>query len=207
MCSQGLGTIQMWLDILKISAAILTSIGSASVIILLLSGWLGKVWANRIMESDRARHSQELEHLRVSLQTEHEQLMSKIQTDLEIYREKFLKAHHDKLATYRLGTDIVASILADLDRHRAGLMDPKEGPLIVERFNRDRLRLYGYLAMLAPQSVMDAQDALIDYLFAVVYGEKPYDWVQVRERAIALANEIRKDLGVDSIPIEYRGDR
>ncbi|EPF2931025.1 hypothetical protein ACSL9C_003968 [Vibrio navarrensis] len=39
-----------WESIFKISAGFLASVGSASAIILGLSSWLGKVWAQLILE-------------------------------------------------------------------------------------------------------------------------------------------------------------
>ena len=59
--------------------------------------------------------------------------------------------------------------------------------------------------MLAPQSVMDAADALFDHLLQVSLSQLPYEWPKVRELALALLNEVRKDIGFDSSPIEYRG--
>jgi cell division protein FtsB len=50
-----------WEKIYKLSAAILTSIGSASLIIFALSSWLGKVWANRILEQEKKEHSKDIE--------------------------------------------------------------------------------------------------------------------------------------------------
>ncbi len=55
-----------WEDILKIIAAGVGAIGSASIIIVALSTWLGKVWANRILETDRAKYSAQLENLKAS---------------------------------------------------------------------------------------------------------------------------------------------
>ena len=43
-----------WDDTFKIVSAMLTSVGVASIIILGLSSWLGKVWANRILEKEKA---------------------------------------------------------------------------------------------------------------------------------------------------------
>lgn len=43
-----------WDDTFKIVTAMLTSVGGASIIILGLSSWLGKVWANRILEKEKA---------------------------------------------------------------------------------------------------------------------------------------------------------
>jgi hypothetical protein len=45
----------------KLASAILTAIGSAGVLILALSSFLGKIWANRILEADRARYAREVE--------------------------------------------------------------------------------------------------------------------------------------------------
>ncbi len=50
------------------------------------------------------------------------------------------------------------------------------------------MRVYGYLAMLAPQSVMDAQDKLMDHLLKIANGSEGYEWQWVRELAINLLN-------------------
>jgi len=179
------------------------SLGGGAAIVFGLSSWLGKVWANRIMVADRARHAEDLERLRASLISENDQRIRQMETGLEIYKDRFLKAHHDKVATYCMATDIIASLLAELDRaHR---LTPDQAALIVDTFNRDRIRLYGYLGMLAPQSVMDAQDALIDYLLVVVHGNAKYEWDRVRTFALGFLNEIRKDIGIDTNSIQYKG--
>jgi len=53
-----------WNDVLKIVTAFFASVGGASAIILALSSWLGKVWANRILESDRARFQAQLDKMK-----------------------------------------------------------------------------------------------------------------------------------------------
>ena len=68
------------------------------------------------------------------------------------------------------------------------------------------MMLYGYLAMLAPQNVMDAYDKLMDHLLQIFHGTKQYLWTEVRALAISALNEIRKDVGIDKSPIEYRGE-
>jgi len=59
-------------DIFKISGAILGSVGGAAVIIVGLSTWLGKVWANRIFEKDKLRYTSELEKVKNDLKRETE---------------------------------------------------------------------------------------------------------------------------------------
>jgi hypothetical protein len=60
--------------------------------------------------------------------------------------------------------------------------------------------------MLAPQAVMDAQDALIDYLLLVVNGNAKHEWPRVRALALTLLNEIRRDIGIDTSAIQYKGE-
>ena len=59
-------------EIFKISGAILGSVGGAAVIIVGLSSWLGKVWANRILEKDKLAYSSELERIKNQLHTDAE---------------------------------------------------------------------------------------------------------------------------------------
>lgn len=51
-------------NILNIAGSIIISIGGAGAIIFGLSSWLGKVWANRLMEQEKANYSKELEKLK-----------------------------------------------------------------------------------------------------------------------------------------------
>jgi hypothetical protein len=48
-------------DAWKIALTVLASLGGGSVIVLSLSNWLGKAWAHRLMERDRAQYAAELE--------------------------------------------------------------------------------------------------------------------------------------------------
>jgi len=192
-----------WKNTLEVGATVVGSLGGGGLIVFGLSGFLGKVWANRLMASERLKHDRNLEELRNLLRGESEKALRKMESDLEIYRERFLKTHRDKVDTYRLAVDIVATILADFDRaHR---LSPSEAFQAFDSFNRDRVRLYGYLAMMVPQEVMDAQDVLVDHLLLITNGSRPYEWTQVRSLGIKFINAIRKDLSIDPHPIEYRG--
>lgn len=50
-------------EIFKIALTILGSVGTAGAIIFGLSNWLGKVWASRLIESNKAKVTADLEHL------------------------------------------------------------------------------------------------------------------------------------------------
>ena len=48
-------------------SAIIAAVGGAAALVIVLSGWLGRVIANRIAQQDRARVDAELERLRAAL--------------------------------------------------------------------------------------------------------------------------------------------
>src|SRR5216683_7228654 len=66
-------------DVLKIVSTVVLSLGGGGMIVFLLSGWLGRVWANRLMEEDRAKHARALE----ALKTEFEAVNKKVQAELD----------------------------------------------------------------------------------------------------------------------------
>lgn len=117
---------------------------------------------------------------------------------------KHLRGFHDKLETYRTVIDLVSEILGDFDR-----WEETKQQLPAERkdaLNRARIKAYGYMALLASQPVMDAFDRLFDHLLRITHGNAPYVWAEIRELSLGLLNEVRKDVGIDSSPIEYRGN-
>lgn len=61
-------------NLYQVAFIMLSSVGGAAVIIAALSSWLGKVWANRILESDKAKYTQELDKIRHQFQIELDQL-------------------------------------------------------------------------------------------------------------------------------------
>jgi len=184
------------------------ALGGGGAIVAACSGWLGKLWAERLMSRDRAKYDQELAELRAKLERANEEGLSKLRTDLEIYRDTHLKLHRDKLGTYGFVFDVVSGFLADMNMIQMG--QKPEGN-ILDRFNRGRLKAHGYLAMLAPQQVMDSYDSLIDHIFSVLEKTPPNnpheDWKEIRRRAYVLLNAIREDVGIDKSKIEYRGTR
>ena len=191
---------------LGISAAILGSLGGAGVIIIALSSWLGKVWATRLMDNERHKHDRDLEALRASLKAQNDKQLTEMSSDFEIFKQTHLREHNDKLAIYRAALDTVVTILAKVEL----LVIGQRGELSTEEkeaFENDRLRIYGYLAMLAPQSVIDANDALVDLLLALIYDGEQTNWETVRNSALRLINAMRADIGLNKDPVAHNGNR
>lgn len=80
------------------------------------------------------------------------------------------------LQGYRAVIDTVARLFAALDSHECGRLIADAAGARFDEFNEQRVRVYGYLAMLAPQSLMDAQDNLIDHLLQIAHGRDTYEW-------------------------------
>lgn len=180
-----------WTSVLKIITASGASIGVAAAMIFGLSSWLGKVWASRILENERHKLGADLE---------------KTKRELDVIKETTLRFQNDKILTYRAIVDVVARILASFDSHQMKRLSKEEAGRRFDEFNEQRMRVYGYLAMLAPQPVMDAQDELMDHLLQIANGQTSYDWSKVRALATTLLNEVRRDIGINGSPIEYRGN-
>lgn len=195
-----------WTEFFKFIGAILASLGGGAVILLAFSSWLGKVWAARLMARERARHEKDLENLRNDLQIKQNERLETLRNELSIFKETHLKEHSEKMAIYRAVIDIVATILAELESVTLGRKERISSGL-VQSFEIERLKAYGYLGMLAPQEVMDAQDALMDHLLGIIYDGKTSNWVSIRDRSLNFLNAVRNDVGINKSQIEYRGER
>lgn len=73
----------LW-DVLYVVGAIAFSSLGGGAIVLALSSWIGKVWANKILESDRARYQKEIEELRAKYRHE-------VDEQLELLRDRLEK--------------------------------------------------------------------------------------------------------------------
>ena len=195
-------------EIWKTTAAILTALGGGGAIVAAFSGWLGKLWAEKLMAKEKAKYEAELAELKSQLERSNQDNLARLQTELGIFKDTYLKLHNDKIGTYGFVCGVVSDFLADMNMIQVG-QKPDEN--FYDRFNRGRLKAHGHLAMLAPQEVMDAYDALIDEIFFILERNPPNkvqeDWKEIRRLVYILLNAIRKDIGIDKSEVAYRGKR
>ena len=57
-------------QVFEVAGAMIFSLGGGAAIVFALSSWLGKVWANRILEKEKAEHSKEIEYYKSELNKE-----------------------------------------------------------------------------------------------------------------------------------------
>lgn len=76
-------------EVFELSFAILGSLGGGGAIIFGFSGWLGKVWANRLMEKEKAGYAQEIESLRSRLTRDAESYKIKLKKSEFLFQKEF----------------------------------------------------------------------------------------------------------------------
>src|SRR5690349_3590241 len=65
----------------------LGTLGGVSVVVLGLSAWVGRVWAARISETERARHAEELERLKLQLDLAKTQVQRISEAKFKLYND------------------------------------------------------------------------------------------------------------------------
>ncbi len=66
-------------DIYSVASAVIVSLGGGALLVFALSSWLAKVWANRILEREKASYAVEIETLRRTYGEEIERVKTELQ--------------------------------------------------------------------------------------------------------------------------------
>jgi hypothetical protein len=186
-------------DGFKLVGVALFSVASSGTLVVGMASWLGKVWAQRILQDESFALKEKL----AATQAQLDLSVKKAERELDLLKDAHARVHNDKIAIYRGVVDLVAKVLATLDALER--LPREEAIKQYDNFNEQRIRLYGYMAMFAPQAVMDAQDRLMDHLLLISHGHAKYNWAHVRSLALVLINEVRRDVGIDKSDIAYNG--
>jgi hypothetical protein len=76
-------------QIFEVATAILTSLGGAVVILFAFSNWLGKVWAGRLMEKEKAEHARDLEGLKTKFLLDTEKYKTALKKSEFIFQKEY----------------------------------------------------------------------------------------------------------------------
>lgn len=76
---------------MNLFGAVVVSLGGSTAIVFGLSSWIGKIWANRLMEKDKLKYTKEIETLKNELQTKITQMEHFHQISQETYQKLFTK--------------------------------------------------------------------------------------------------------------------
>ncbi|MDP3110613.1 MAG: hypothetical protein Q8M71_00740 [Thermodesulfovibrionales bacterium] len=83
-------------QVVTICISVLTGLGGGAAIIIRLSSWLGRVWANRILEKDRLKYNRELEIVKNELGRASQEYLIKFST-LHAERGQMIRELYKKL--------------------------------------------------------------------------------------------------------------
>lgn len=173
-------------NIFEIISAVIFSVGSAGGIILALSSWLGKVWANRLMEEDRNKYKKELTELKTQLEKEAEHNNHLLKQKIALYQEVANPV-----------TEIVTTALLN-----NGISDVE-----LQKFETKRLQLTALLGMFAPLVVFERYNEMVDYLYDCVEHKQVWSFDTFRLKAFAFLSEARRDIGLYADDLVYTGSR
>lgn len=94
-------------QIFEIAGAIILSVGGAGAVLLGLSSYVGKIWAQRILAQDRQKYETELEALKSRFEASNRELQGEIDKTIHIHRLHFetefgaLRSVWEKMAKMR----------------------------------------------------------------------------------------------------------
>jgi hypothetical protein len=72
-----------------VTAAVISALGGGGAIVLSLSGWLGKVWAARILEADRLKYQKEFERIKNEMELANRQFQAEMDKTIVVHRMHF----------------------------------------------------------------------------------------------------------------------
>lgn len=183
----------------------IAQLGGSAVIVGVLSTWIGRLWADRILKREDAEHQARLKKLESDLRHQVDSKLAHLESELATLRDKTLRAHADKLACYAFAVDSTAAFMSELSVILRNQLGAARYQSAFAAFDAGRIKAYGHMALVAPQAVMDAYDKLVDYFLLVDGNMESASWESARHLALNWINAVRNDLGVDPTPIEYRG--
>ncbi|MDQ2776003.1 MAG: hypothetical protein M3Y57_13960 [Acidobacteriota bacterium] len=73
-------------ELATIAATLLASLGGGGAIVIAMSNWLGKVWAERLMQKEKAKHDHELEEFKAKALRRLEEEKAHYEQELENFK-------------------------------------------------------------------------------------------------------------------------
>lgn len=172
--------------IFEVAGAILLSLGTGGAIVLALSSWLGRVWAERLMAKETAKHNHQLEQLRSSLQVQADQSAQTYKQKIELYKEVGAPLIDLLVKTQNIGSITIEDMWA---------------------FEKNRLNTTALLAMFAPTAVFDEYNCMIDYVYNCAEEKEVWSFGEFRIRALKFLSLVRADIGLYNDMLSYNGTR
>lgn len=184
-------------DVLSVSATILASLGGGGFLVVALSSWLGKLWAERLMSKERRQFEKELK----SLESEYKKSVSAFELTLRDELEDRASKSREKLHLYKeAGRPLIAFIMHS---HHHGV--PKLGTPEFLQWEVQRMEITALLAMFASADVFNKYNDVLDYLIECIESERKFVFSEVRILGLVYLNAVRRDIGLHVDAVSYQG--
>lgn len=156
-----------WTDIVKIVAGVIAALGGGGAIVVGLSSWLGKVWADRLMVKETAKFREDLE--RLTKQLERKNYVSKVRFDAEfaIYRELSV-----------ITDDMVRAICL---LYASGELKVKNEADIEERCKKACISSSNFNKVLAKNAMFISQETYESFCVIQRQVQELIDWIHIDE--------------------------
>jgi hypothetical protein len=169
----------------EIAQAFILALGGGALIVFGLSSFLGKLWAQRILQNEKS---------------EHEKLIAQFKHQLDSLAHKKSLNYQQKIDLYKIISTPLVELIA-LITHNKGLTAEH-----VHEFDKQRLHITAQLVLFAPQKVFDAFSNMVDYIYDSI-EKNNFDFIVFRNMALMYMSEMRKDIGIYHDEIKYNGNR
>ena len=141
-----------WKEVIEVGAAVMAALGGAGVILFGLSNWFGKIWAARILESDRNKYQERIEAISHQLSIR--------KTAYERYLDLIVEYHDLVYRHYRLcqqteRTDVVTHPDKSDIKTKSNYMDK------IDDFKDHLSKIEGKLRIILPQETLNIHNELI----------------------------------------------
>ncbi|MFM5499756.1 MULTISPECIES: hypothetical protein [Aeromonas] len=168
-----------------LAQAILISLGGGAAIVLGASSFLGKVWAQRILQQEQSRMALEIE--------EYKNKLSELTVNKQIN-------YYQKLELYKSVSAPLLDLIANITHQE------KITPEHIKSFDKQRLHMTAQLALFSSSDVFDMFMKLIDYVYDSIEADA-FDFHVFRVEMLIFLSAVRKDIGIYSDEVKYKGNR
>ncbi|MDF5615367.1 hypothetical protein P7M48_12040 [Vibrio parahaemolyticus] len=169
----------------NIAQAILVSLGGGAAIVLGASSFLGKLWAQRILQKEQSKMALEIE--------EYKNKLGELTANKQIN-------YYQKLELYKSVSAPLIDLVANITHQEILTRDYIRG------FDKQRLHMTAQLALFASSDVFDMFMDLIDYMYSSIESDT-FEFHVFRVEMLKFLSEVRKDIGIYTDEITYKGSR
>lgn len=172
-------------EVLAVASTVLLSLGGAGAIILGLSSWLGRVWAEKILQNARYEHELRVEKLRAQLQR-----------DVESELERLRYRNHGEIDEMMRTREVYQCLVTSMRVFLSG-----SSPA-TEQDKKEFLATYDLCHLWASDQVIKKLGEFLDLMVKHSALPDPANQIRLRVLYLECLVEMRRDSGFGKTALE-----